>query len=166
MTKKNSLKLRDIPQYHPTVTLSSGHVVEVRPINLVDIMTLLGAYGPKVAISFGKLRALASAKKLTEMDVRKALSNLFEEAPDLIVGLIALSNDDYTDEGKEAAAGIPLPDQLAVLDTLLRETMKSEGAVKKLVSSLIEGLTTIYGATTSEMKDQILTSSTGPSDGK
>lgn len=165
MSKKTTTKLRDIVQHRATVTLSVGVDIEVRPINVMDIMTLLSEFGPQVSMSYAKLTAMAKTKSLNERVVVETLENLLAEAPGLLTALIALSNDDDTVEGREVAASLPLADQLAIFDTMFRETLHSEATVKKLLASLSETAMMTFGALKT-LKAPTSKSSTGPSVGK
>jgi len=139
-------RLRDVVHHRATVTLTTGHVLEVRPVNVIDLMTLVSEFGPQVSLSYSRLLKMAKTKAIKESDVRQVLEKLLEECPQLLAALLALSSDDNTPEGRQAAAGLNLVDQLALFDTLFRETLHSEATVKKLLASLSASAMTVFGA--------------------
>lgn len=158
-------KLRDVVIEHPTVDISGGFTLEVRPLNMIDLMTLVSTYGPQVSMSYSKLVVMAKAGTLSEKDVVGMLETLLEECPQLLSAVLAMACGDDTPEGREAAAGLPLVDQLALFDALIRETMGSEATVKKLLASLSLSAMQVFGALKT-MKAPISKSSTGLSDAK
>lgn len=141
------MKLRDVRRERATYDLD-GQVLEVRGINAGDLMALVTHYGPNLATVFETIMPKARAGSLTEADVKAAILATLRDAPDLIGNVLALANDDYTEEGREAASGLPLEHQLGMLNVVMRETFRSEASVKKLVESLRESFLTISGTLT------------------
>jgi len=159
---KKKTKLSGIVYHIPTVELSIGVEIEIRPINVTDIMSLLSEFGPQVSISYAKLVEMAKNRTLDEATVRETLESLLEEAPGLMSALIAMANDDNNEDGRAMAATLPLVDQLAIYDTLFRETLHSEATVKKLLASLSQTAMMVFGALKG-MKPPTLKTSTGRS---
>jgi hypothetical protein len=142
------MKIRDIRRpraYYDMQVHEETHRVELRGLTASDLMMLVTHYGPNLAKTFETLMPKARAKTLTENDVKTALLAALRDAPDMVGNLIALANDDYTEEGREAACGMPLEDQIGMLNVILQETFSSEASVKKLVESLRETYLMISG---------------------
>ena len=142
------MKIRDIRRPRAHYDIEAGektHRVELRGLTAGDLMMLVTHYGPNMAHAFQTLMPKARAKTLTEDDVKTALLAALADAPDMVGSLIALGNDDYTPEGREAASEMPLEDQLGMLNVIIQETFRSEASVKKLMESLRETYLMISG---------------------
>ena len=142
------MKLRDVRLTRASYELEQGISLDVRGLNVSDLMSLVTHYGPNLADAFQTIMPKARANTLTEEDLKSALLSAMRDAPDLVANMIALANDDYTPEGREAAHGLPLEHQIGILNVIVKETFRSEASVKKLIASLSESFLTISGALT------------------
>ena len=138
--------LRNIVIARRRIDLGDNQAFEVRGISLFDIMSVLNDYGPQMALMFGKVMAQkAEQGGLDNAAVRKAISDVSGEFPDVLAAAIALASDDYTPETIEIAKQLPMMSQIATVEAIFALTFKSEGDVKKLIESLTEMMVAATG---------------------
>ena len=138
--------LRNIVIARRRIDLGDNQAFEVRGISLFDIMSVLNEYGPQMALMFGKVMAQKAEKGgLDNAAVRKAISDVSGEFPDVLAAVIALASDDYTPETIEIAKQLPMMSQIAAVEAIFALTFKSEGDVKKLIESLTEMMVAATG---------------------
>ena len=138
--------LRNIVIARRRIDLGDNQAFEVRGISLFDIMSVLNDYGPQMALMFGKVMAQkAEQGGLDNAAVRKAISDVSGEFPDVLAAAIALASDDYTPETIEIAKQLPMMSQIAAVEAIYVLTFKSEGDVKKLIESLTEMMVAATG---------------------
>lgn len=132
--------LRNIVIRRETIVLNDGQSFEVRGISLFDIMSVLNDYGPKMALVFGKVveQRLQGEGLFDNAGVRKIITDLSGEFPDVLAAAIALASDDYTPESVKVAKQLTLLKQLEAVEKIVGLTFESEGDVKKLVESLTQ----------------------------
>lgn len=140
--------LRNLVIRREVVSLPDGQSFEVRGLSLFDIMSVLTTYGPQMSIVFGKLTAAKRQGPISGGMVKETIASLSQEFPDLLAAAIALAADDYSPEGLKIVKQLPLPTQIAAVETIFSLTFQSEGDVGKLAESLSRMLVAISGALT------------------
>lgn len=140
------MKLRDLGIEVRTVELSVGPA-EVRAVSTNDLMLLMGDHGPSLALAFGRLTATAKTKgRIDTKDVESLIAEVVVASPGFMSRLLSLLNDDPTEQGREVASKLPIPDQLLMLNAAAEMTLRSEAHVKKLVEALRPTAELIFGA--------------------
>lgn len=131
--------LRNIVIPRERVDLGDGQGFEVRGISLFDIMSVLNDYGPQMAMMFGRVMAMkAEGGQFDNMAIKKAITDVSGEFPDVLAAALSLAADDYTGEAIEVAKQLPMPKQIEAVEKVFALTFRSEGDLKKLVESLVE----------------------------
>ena len=150
--KGKGMGLRNIVIARQRVDLGDGQAFEVRGISLFDIMSVLNDYGPQMALMFGKVMAQkAEQRGLDNATVRKVISDISGEFPDVLAAAIALASDDYTPETVSIAKQLPMMKQIEAIEAIFVLTFKSEGDVVKLIESLTKMMTAATGALNTAM---------------
>lgn len=134
--------LRNITIPERTIVVGDGDIT-VRGIALGDLMVLVDAYGPQLAIAFQKVQAGGS---LSTKDTKLLLASLASEFPDLIAAGIALAADSYDAATVQLVRRLPFQVQIEVVEAIFGLTFTSEAEVKKLLGSLTKMLAEVSGA--------------------
>lgn len=167
------MKLRDIHIPRKAVELSSGHTVEVRGINASDMLLLTTKFGPQIAVAYALFKErVGTGEDATDADILGLIQAVAADAPMLLGWIMAVANDDPTEETAVNVNALPFVDQATLLNEITTLTFSSEATVKKLTESLGGAFLTVFGAMTQDkapnrkQRRKSARSGTGQSDGK
>lgn len=132
-----------------TIKVDNEQSFDVRGLSASDILYLVEAHGPALALAYGKMMSgRAKEGNFTNDMVRDAILSVAKDAPELLAALIAAAADDYNKEGMVTASMLPFDVQLSALVAVFTLSMSSEAQLKKLLESLTDGLAKVSGALT------------------
>jgi hypothetical protein len=135
--------LRDLQIPTETITVKGGSFT-VRGLSFADLITLANAYGPEMALAFGRITA-ARETPLTEEDVKTIIRDLVPQFPALVGKAIALASDDTSAEAAEIASRLNFQQQTRALEAMFNLTFTSEAELKNFAESIIRMLTGAAG---------------------
>ena len=128
--------LRDIIIRRAKIELADGQSFEVRGLAAMDVMALVHTHGKALSLAFGKIMSQSQGEKITEELVRKLLTSVGSDVPDVLAAVIALASDAYDDQGITTAAQLPFLNQVQAGMAIFNLSFTSETEIKKLVESL------------------------------
>lgn len=128
--------LRDIIIQKAKVELPDGQNFDVRGLAAMDVMALVHVHGKALALAFGKIMSESKQQQVSEELVRKMLSSVGSDAPEVLAAVIALASDSYDELGIALASQLPFLTQISAATAIFHLSFTSETEVKKLVESL------------------------------
>ena len=139
--------LRNIVINRRNVPVDANQSFDVRGISLIDIMRIMGDYGPQMSLAFGQLTAKReSGAPFDSATVRDRIKEMAQEFPDLLAAVVALAADEYDEEMVALVKKLPMLAQIEAVEAIFSLTFQSEGDVEKLITSLTKGMVTATGA--------------------
>lgn len=131
-------KLSGIPILTEVVLIRDGIELEVRGINLADLVALLHAHSPALMRVWEKIKD--EEADFTQGIVKKIVTDLAIEFPDMLAAVIALAANDYTDGGMAVARQLSIANQADVLEATFRLSFHSDSSLEKLVLLVVKAL--------------------------
>lgn len=109
----------------------------VRGVSLPDVVALVRNHGPVFSSLFSKVMA-GDNVSLSLAEIGAVGQELLTNAPEAAAEIIVLACDDVVDkESMNIARRLPFPIQLEALEKIGRLTFSTEGALKKVVETVI-----------------------------
>ena len=142
-------KLRDIPILRKAVELSGGHTVEIRGINASDLILLTTMFGPQIAMAYATFQSERNKGPIDEKSLMRLVMAVMADSPKLIGWIIAIANEDPSEDTALMVSNFPAVDQAILLNEIVNQTFANEATVKKLSESLSALTLTISGAVAS-----------------
>lgn len=124
------------------IVSTRGGPLNLRGLAFEDFWIIANSHGPEASMLFAKV---VNKEKIEASEVGTILGSILPQSPKLVAKVIALSADDDTEEGRQAAARIEPRAQLEALETIFELTIESEAELKKFMESILRMLA---GATT------------------
>lgn len=143
-------KLTKVKIVREEVTMDDGQKFDVRAITTNDLMLLVSDHGGALGAAFAQLQMKQQQGEgdLDNTTIRDALFGMARDFPDVVAAVIALSSDSYLEGGIEIAKDLPFPDQIQALEKIFTLTFSSEGAVKKLLETVVAAITSVASGLT------------------
>lgn len=139
--------LRSIVIARRTVPVGADQSFDVRGLSVIDIMQIVGDYGPQMSLTFASLvEKKNDGEPLTSSLIRSRIKDIAREFPDLLAALIALASDDYDSDMVAKVKQLPMMAQIDAMEAIFGLTFQSEGDVEKLITSLTKGMVAATGA--------------------
>lgn len=132
------MKLSRIPILTESVPVSEGVELEVRGVNLSDVVTLMHKHAPMMMIVYNKLRQ--NDGEVDSEELKKVIGEIAFEFPDLLAAVIALAANDYSEMGVAVARQLPLEVQVSALDAIFRMSFNSESSLEKLMLLAVKAM--------------------------
>lgn len=128
--------LRDIIIKRTTVELPDGQSFDVRGLAAMDVMALVHTHGKALSLAFGKIMAEGGGKTVDEEQVRRLLTSVGSDVPEVLAAVIALAADAYDEQGLTMASQLPFLSQVHAGTAIFHLSFTSDTEIKKLVESL------------------------------
>lgn len=129
--------------------MDDGQKFDVRAITTNDLMTMVSDHGAALGSAFAQLQLQQQQGGELDGDViRDAIFGLARDFPDMAAAVIALASDSYREGGMEIARDLPFTDQVQALEKIFGMTFRSEGAVKKLLETVVAAITSVASGLT------------------
>lgn len=121
---------------------TSGGKFAVRGLSLHDVSAIVSEHGTAARKVFDR----AMAGQISKEDTASIGKILFEEAPELVIALIAVAAGHNSPEGLAQAKKLNLSEQIAALEKIAELTFATEGSGKKVIAAAIRCLQAITAA--------------------
>lgn len=120
------------------VEVSPGESFPVRGLSTRDIGLLAARHHAMLSALFAEVAAGRGEGSLSQGTVEQMLPDLLQKAPELVSDIIAVSYGDIEDS--QYVSVMPLPVQVDALTKVFRLTFRTEGELKKVIETVIQGL--------------------------
>lgn len=131
-------RLSGIPILTEVVPIREGIELEVRGINLADLVALLNAHAPALMKVWDKIKE--QEVEFTSDIVKRIVRDMAVEFPDMLAAVIALAANEYNDGGMEVARQLSITNQAAILEAVARLSFHSDSSLEKTVLLVVKAL--------------------------
>jgi hypothetical protein len=132
------MRLSGIPILTEVIPIREGIELEVRGINLADLVSLLNGHAPAMMKVWEKVKEQEA--EFTVDIVKKIVRDMAVEFPDMLAAIIALSANDYNDAGIAVARQLSISNQAVILEAIARLSFQSDSSLEKLVLLVVKAL--------------------------
>ena len=129
-------RLRNIIIARREITVSEDEAFSVRGISLADLTRIFQRHTEVVTKLFNDFMAKKGNGKYTTEMLVEFIQQAAMDFPVLVAEIIAVANDDDSDEGVEVAMQLRSPVQVEALLTIMELSITTEAELKKLIEIL------------------------------
>lgn len=136
------MALKDIQIPKASVSVGTGGQFDVRGLSTADIEFCVRTYGPEVRKLWDQF--VTGERKpqeaLTEAGFTSMFTQIVQEAPALVNGVICLAADAANDEERSTVARLPITVQVDALMKIATQTLSVEGDAGKAIGAVVAAL--------------------------
>lgn len=132
------MRLSGIPILTEVVPIREGIELEVRGINLADLVALLHVHAPAMLKVWEKVQHQEA--EFTVDIVKQIVRDMAIEFPDMMAAIIALSANEFNEAGMTVARQLSISNQAVILEAIARLSFQSDSSLEKLVLLVVRAL--------------------------